>query len=130
MYERFRCCSYLDELTFQVLYGHLNDNEVYSLYITDYTANESLTAVQGSWCPNGLADRVLKVEMWGKAAEIGPTMVPGEYYCMRNNRMKISRGGYVEGTISDAKIQQLDETDAENHPHLKTLLECVVCCRF
>jgi hypothetical protein len=99
----------------------MNDNEVYSLYVTDYTANHEITPIQASWCPPELADRVLKIELWQAASELGPKMLRGEYYSIQNNRLKVSRGGFVEGTFTEAnKLRKLNDSD--NNPHLQALL--------
>jgi hypothetical protein len=99
---------------------------VYSLYVTDYTSNSEVSPVQASWCPSGIANRVLKVEMWPPANEYAKTMQPGEIYLFRNIRMKVSAGGYVEGSFTEAnKLQKLDASEADNDPHLQALLKCV-----
>jgi hypothetical protein len=99
---------------------------VYSLYVTDYTINPKIIPVQGSWCPPELAERILKVEMWDTASQLGQTMEPGEYWFLRNTRMKISGSGYLEGTIQLAdKVRRLDESDPTRDSHLEALLEFV-----
>ncbi|KAG6862080.1 hypothetical protein C0995_007210 [Termitomyces sp. Mi166 len=95
------------DCTVEVLYGHLNDNGVYSLYVTDYTVNTAVTPVQASWCSPDLADYVLKIEAWDGAVEITQGMFAGEYYSIKNARMMISRAGYVEGKVNEKKIQKL-----------------------
>ncbi|GBE81897.1 hypothetical protein SCP_0402710 [Sparassis crispa] len=112
------------DCTAEVLHGYNNDNGVYSLYITDYTRNPALTAVQRDWCPPQLADRVLKMEMWNSAAAKAPDIKVGEYWFFGNNRMKVSSGGYLEATISEAnKMRKLDEDVLEGAPHLEALLQ-------
>jgi hypothetical protein len=113
-------------VTFEVLYGHPNENGVYSLYVTDYSINPQITPVQATWCHPGLADRVLKIEMWPPADELAKRMLPGEYYSICNNRIKNSKGGFLEGSFSESrKARKLDETDAESNSHLRSLLQCV-----
>jgi hypothetical protein len=59
--------------------------------------------------------------MWYQAGEKAKEMQPGEYYFMGNNRMKVSRGGYVEGTVSEIdKIRKIGEE--EDDRRLKDLL--------
>lgn len=113
---------------FQVLHGHANDNGVYSLYVTDYSLNPSITPVQGVWCPKGLSEYVLKCEMWDDAAKMGKIMMAGEYYCIKNARMRVSLGGYVEGKIVEPKINklELDPQEASRNPFLTALIEYVV----
>jgi hypothetical protein len=99
---------------------------VYSLYVTDYTANSQVWPINATWCPPRLADLVLKIEMWPPANVLAKTMIPGEYYTFRNNRLKVSRSGYVEGTFSECeKARKLDENDSESIPVLRNLLQCV-----
>lgn len=101
----------------------MNSNEVYSLYITDYTRHDQGTPVQADWCPPELSDYVLKMEMWDSASKIGPTMEPGTYYAISNARMRFSRGGYLEAKMVLPKITRLNEDEAARMPHLKDLLE-------
>jgi hypothetical protein len=101
----------------------MNNNEVFSLYVTDYTKHDLMTPVQADWCPPELNDCALKIEMWDAASKIGPTMEPGTYYAMSNVRMRISRGGYLEAKVVLPKITRLSEEDAGRIPHLKELLE-------
>jgi len=109
---------------FKVLFGHRNENEVYSVYVTDYTPNSQLYPVQATWCPPELSNRVLKIEMWPPANDFATSMTQGEFYSIRNNRMKVSNGGYVEASFSEVhKLRKLDETDTENEPHLQALLQ-------
>lgn len=102
----------------QVLYGHMNDNEVYSLYVTDYTINKDGNPIQADWCPPALSDQVLKIEMWDAAASLGPTMLQGEYYSINNARMRVSQGGLVEGKVVERKVY----VAKEDNPHLQALL--------
>lgn len=102
--------------------GHLNDNGVYSLYVTDYTANRMMAGIQAEWCPPELGDRILKVEMWDNANALAQTMETGEYWFLRNCRMKVSTGGYLEGTMQQAdKVVKLEANETDN-PHLAALL--------
>lgn len=96
---------------------------VYTLFVTDYTRNEQMPAVQGSWCPSFLSEYVLQLEMWDAAAEAARNMRPGQYYLIKNARMKISTLGYLEGKVAQGKITELEEADAETSIHLKSLLE-------
>ena len=54
-------------------------------------------------------------------------MQVGEYYSIRNIRLKRSSGGYLEGRMQEAnKIQKLDEDELESQPHLVELLKYVL----
>ncbi|KAG5645070.1 hypothetical protein DXG03_007160 [Asterophora parasitica] len=112
------------DCTVEVLHGHVNDTNVYSLYVTDYTVNEAITPTEADWCPRGLADRVLKIEMWDAAREYADMMFVGEYYSIKNARMRLSRGGYVEGKLAQNKTRKLVvEEDGKIDQHFKALLE-------
>ena len=80
------------------------------------------------WCPVSLADRVLRIEMWrGEAVELAKKMKPGEYWSLDNVRMKLSNGGYIEGSFSEAvKARKLSVTDVDTNHHLQALLQCVL----
>jgi hypothetical protein len=93
--------------------------------VTDYTRNDQVAGVQSNWCPTSLSDYVLQMEMWDDAAEIARTMREGDYYLIKNARMRANPGGYLEGKVVQSKIFQLDEKDAETNVHLQALLECV-----
>ncbi|KAL4258967.1 Protection of telomeres protein 1 [Pleurotus pulmonarius] len=111
------------DCTVEVLYGMLNDSGpgVYSLFVTDYTANSALYPVQADWAPSDLTDSILKIEMWDDAASMGPTMVQGQYYSMKNVRAKVNTAGYLEAKIVETKMSHMGE--GETDMHLKALLE-------
>ena len=93
--------------------------------MTDYTHNHQVAGVQSSWCPTSLSDLVLQMEMWDEAAEVARTMREGEYYLIKNARMRANFNGYLEGKVVESKIVQLEETDVETNVHLRSLLESV-----
>ena len=103
----------------------LNSNGVHSIYVTDYTHNDQMAGIQANWCPPSLSDFVLQVEMWDDAAEVARTMREGEYYLIKNARMRANNLGYLEGKVAQSKIVRLEEADAETNIHLKSLLESV-----
>ncbi|KAJ8700468.1 hypothetical protein PTI98_003487 [Pleurotus ostreatus] len=111
------------DCTVEVLYGILNDggSGVYSLFVTDYTANPAMYPVQADWAPSDLMDSILKIEMWDNAAPMGPTMEQGQYYSMKNVRAKVNNAGYLEAKIVEPKISHVGE--GEDDMHLKALLE-------
>ncbi|KAJ6618805.1 hypothetical protein B0H10DRAFT_2028043 [Mycena sp. CBHHK59/15] len=111
------------DCTVEVYYGHKNDSGPYSLYVTDYTALTGAYPCQANWCPATLADYILRIELWDAALELAPTMLAGEFYLLKNVRMKMSGGGYLEAKLSEAKIQKLKPDDEEKFPHFKALLE-------
>lgn len=82
--------------------------------------------MQANWCPPELADRVLKIEMWDSASQLAQTMEKGEYWFLYNTRMKISPGGYVEGTMQLVeKVKKLEESDSIKDQHFIALLQYV-----
>lgn len=112
-----------------MLHGHANHiSDIYSIYVTDYTSKPGTFAEHSSeWCPVSLADRVLRIEMWrDKAVTLAQRMNPGEYWSLDNVRMKVSNGGYIEGSFSEAaKARKLSTEDLDINPHLQALLRCV-----
>ena len=96
---------------------------MYTLFVTDYTRNEQIPIVQGNWCSSSLAEYVLQLEMWDAAAEAAQNMRPGQYYHIKNARMRINTAGYLEGKVAQAKITELKAADAETNIHLKSMLE-------
>jgi len=82
-----------------------------------------MKAHQAQWCPPSLSDMILQAEFWDRSAERAQTMKVGEYYFIKNARMRISNGGYLEAKVADATITQLHEKDAESEPNLKALLQ-------
>lgn len=111
----------------QVLHGHENNNNhVYSVYVTDYTRNEFLMPMSAAWCPPTLAPYVMRLEMWGAAAEAAREMQPHEFYAIDNVKMRVSAGGYWEGKfVESRKMRKLDVDELEGEPHLTELLEYV-----
>ena len=88
-----------------------------------------MAGVQASWCPTSLSEFVLQMEMWDDAAEVARTMKEGEYYLIKNPRLRANHEGYLEGKVAESKIVRLEETDAETNVHLRSLLESV-CDHF
>ena len=84
-----------------------------------------MAGVQSNWCPSSLSEFVLQMEMWDDAAQVAQTMKEGEYYLIKNARMRANHDGYLEGKVTQSKIYQLEETDAEKNVHLRSLLESV-----
>ena len=118
-------CRFRSRSNYQILHGHKNDNGVYSLYVTDYTANENLSAIDANWCRPSLAHMVLRMEMWNEAAPYAETdMKKGDYFSLPNARVKLDGAGFMEGTISEVrKFRKLDVDELEDSPHLAALLE-------
>lgn len=62
--------------------------------------------------------------MWDEAAPLGKETQKGDYYFIGNNRMKISRGGYIEATFcKPEKLRKIQEDAAEYDENFKALLE-------
>ena len=105
----------------------MNDNHIFSLYVTDYTPNSAMSPIGGSWCPAGLTDSVLKVEVWDDAIGAAQGLQEGEFCSIKNLRMRVSHGGFLEGKLNESKIRRLDEADASFDVQLQALLEYVFC---
>ncbi|KAF9246398.1 hypothetical protein BU15DRAFT_39557 [Melanogaster broomeanus] len=111
------------DCTVEVLQKFDSNNEATTVYVTDYTSNPSVHAVQATWCPPELSDRILQCEMWDSAKDIARIMNPGEYWYLHNIRAKWNPSHYMEGTMQLAeKVAQLDEAKLEVQPHLRALL--------
>ncbi|CAL1705544.1 unnamed protein product [Somion occarium] len=114
------------DCTVEVLYKYDNTNNrlrIYNLYVTDYTRNELFIPQQSDWCPPGLLDRVLQIEMWDDAALAAEDMQPGEFYLLRNVRMRYSQGGGMAGKLVENKITKLDVDELDSQPYLAELLQ-------
>jgi hypothetical protein len=62
--------------------------------------------------------------MWDAAAEMGPSMQPGEFFLIKNARMMTNHySGYLKGKLQQNKIVRLTAADADTNPQLKALLE-------
>ncbi|KAF8643816.1 hypothetical protein AX16_008834 [Volvariella volvacea WC 439] len=108
--------------TVEVLQGYKTPRGIFNLYVTDYTSNPGLSPCVADWCPKSLSDQVLLIEMWDKAAELGPQLLTGEYYTFENVRMRRSTGasgGYLEAKVVEKKISPAPKQD----PHFIALLE-------
>ena len=91
--------------------------------MTDYTSNDCLPVIDASWSDSSLAKQILKAELWDSSAEVAANMRSGEYYSIRNMKMRISGGGYWEAKSNDGrKIRKLDDDELENEPELQALL--------
>lgn len=110
----------------KVLYKYENQNygsSPISIYVTDYTRNKMVAPQQHNWCHSNLADKVLQIEMWDYSRESAMTMEPGQFYLLRNVRMRRNGGGSYEGKMQEDKITKLDSDELENQPHLAALLK-------
>lgn len=62
--------------------------------------------------------------MWGEACEKGQSMRRGDYYSIKNIKMKWSQNHSLEGTFSEAhKVLRLDEKADADMPEFKALLQ-------
>ncbi|KAF8163505.1 hypothetical protein B0H34DRAFT_695665 [Crassisporium funariophilum] len=109
--------------TVEVLKIFSESRDFVTVYVTDYTHNEQMQAVQSNWCPPALSDLVLQVEMWDKSAKIARTMQAGDFYYIDNAKMRNSSAGYLEGKVQEDKMIRLEESDASTNIDLKLLLE-------
>lgn len=104
----------------QVLNILQTSDQLYTLYVTDYTKNSQVAVCQAQWCPPGLNDYVVKFEIWDAAAQEAQSFTPGTYWGVKNARLKCGSDGYVEGKIVEKKFNKLDpELD---YPPLQNLL--------
>ncbi|KDR73541.1 hypothetical protein GALMADRAFT_616891 [Galerina marginata CBS 339.88] len=110
------------DCTVEVLKVYTNST-VHTMYATDYTRNNDMSGAQSNSWSSSLSEYVLQFEMWDDAAQIAGEMRPGEYYSIKNARMKINSAGQLEGKVVQDKIVKLDESDAATSIHLKALLE-------
>ncbi|KAI1794699.1 hypothetical protein LXA43DRAFT_1080747 [Ganoderma leucocontextum] len=112
------------DCTIEILHGYSSGDNTYTIFVTDYTHNPDVAPVQATWCPPKLAEVAVQVELWDSSSTVGPTMQVGEYYSVRNMRLKRSSGACLEGRMQQAnKIQKLDEDELEGQPHLVELLK-------
>ncbi|THH20712.1 hypothetical protein EUX98_g8531 [Antrodiella citrinella] len=113
------------DCTVEILHAHPSKTlNVYCVYVTDYTANENLPIVDGSWCPPALCNMVLKMEAWHDAAMYAETdMKQGDFFSLPNTRIKRDSSGYYEGSVTEScRFEKLDEDVLEESPHLAELL--------
>lgn len=87
--------------------------------MTDYSKHPELPPVVASWCPAGLSEYILKIELWDKAAELAPQLRGHEYYTIRNVRMRVSNGRTLEGKCVEDKIVLADKDSAHVNGLLK-----------
>lgn len=115
------CSSYLNLRTQVLETRQIPGKRFFSIYVTDYTHNDGLA----EYCLGGLrGQRVLHVEMWDAARTVGlETMSVGSFWTLKNVRMIISRGGYVEAKLVETDVTQLTEGAEEYNESHKNLLE-------
>ncbi|KAJ7172132.1 hypothetical protein C8R46DRAFT_1084903 [Mycena filopes] len=113
--------QYID-CTVRVIHGYQSDR-TYILFCTDGTRLAGARPLQMEEIPRSLADYAFQIEMWDAAAKMGPQMRPGEYYHLRNLRMRTGTGGHVEAKLVENKIRKLNpEAEDAADVHLKQLL--------
>ncbi|OAX33517.1 hypothetical protein K503DRAFT_700285 [Rhizopogon vinicolor AM-OR11-026] len=110
------------DCTVEILHGFENTEGPYTIYVTDYTANPHIYPVQANWCPPELSTYAFRMEMWDKAKILAQTMQPGEFWYLANSRLMGK--DYFEGKLVETyKSRKLDETQSNQNPHLRALLE-------
>lgn len=108
-------------LLLKVLSGHPNNNGVYSLYVTDYTANKQFNPSGFEKQALAPPDSTMRIELWDASAQLGPEMeIPG-YYFIRNARVT-DQNGFVEAKVQEQKIRKLDPRSDPIDVHLASLL--------
>ncbi|KAJ7735432.1 hypothetical protein B0H14DRAFT_2994827 [Mycena olivaceomarginata] len=116
-----RIGQYFD-CTVRVIHGHPN-GRTHRLYVTDGTPLQGGRPCQISECPPSLVDCIMTIEMWDAACLQGPTILPNEYYLLKNVRFMRGYDGYAEAKLVEDKIQKLEVDAADDYPNLKALLE-------
>ncbi|KAJ7827518.1 hypothetical protein B0H14DRAFT_2595232 [Mycena olivaceomarginata] len=123
-----RIGQYFD-CTVRVIHGHPN-GRTHRLYVTDGTPLQDGRPCQIIECPPSLVDCIMTIEMWDAACLQGPTVIPNQYYLLKNVRFMRGNDGYVEAKLVEAKIQKLEVDAVHDYPNLKALLELVVSRLF
>ncbi|KAJ7583078.1 hypothetical protein C8J56DRAFT_1028943 [Mycena floridula] len=112
------------DCTVEILNTFRPDSGPSIIYITDYTPLTGPGGIHGDWCREGLAPMVLKTEMWDYAKPVADSMEPGDFWTMKNIRMRQGRDGNLEGKIAQNKLTKLDvEAHGEDNVILKALLQ-------
>jgi hypothetical protein len=99
-----------------------SDGGVVDLFVTDYTSHPHI----GDYFSAEFADRVLKIEMNDAAAEFGEEMKDGDYWFLRNTRIKQGPfSGLMEGRLREKNgVRRLDPKILLNEHHFQALLKC------
>ncbi|CAK5277580.1 unnamed protein product [Mycena citricolor] len=105
----------------QILQAYEN-SPTYSIFCTDYTELAGGKAIEADWCPPIIKDKVLRIEAWDAAFAYAQKMIVGEFYLLRNVRMRRNLVDLLEAKIVETKISRLDP-DKEPTDHLAALLQ-------
>ncbi|KAF6763897.1 hypothetical protein DFP72DRAFT_873698 [Ephemerocybe angulata] len=112
------------DCTVEVLHAFAHEggrNEIYTLWVTDYTKNSKFYPPEAEWCPAALAPYVFRIEFWDAAAQFASKMKERAFYHLSNTRARMNGSGYLEGKQVEAKISLLEEGD--DFDHLKALIQ-------
>ncbi|KAF9067553.1 hypothetical protein BDP27DRAFT_1328565 [Rhodocollybia butyracea] len=107
----------------EIVHKHKPDQACYSLYVTDYTSNESAPTYEADWCPPGLSQSILRVELWDQSYSLGERMEVGEIYSFKNIRMRSANNGTYEAKMQEKKISKLDPSYASGNIAFQGFLE-------
>jgi hypothetical protein len=90
------------------------------IFVTDYSPHPHV----GDFFSAELADRVIKIEMNDTAADLQEEMKVGDYWFLKNTRIKIGfESGLMEGRLRESDgVRKLDPNDLLNEPHFEALL--------
>ncbi|KAJ7685518.1 hypothetical protein DFH06DRAFT_1158715 [Mycena polygramma] len=110
------------DCTVRVIHEH-SAGLAHRLFVTDGTPVFGSKPCLLTMCPPSLTNCVLQIEMWDEARKLGPTLVPGELYLLRNVLLRRGRDGLTEAKMKEAKISKIGSDAGANLPNFKALLE-------
>jgi hypothetical protein len=95
---------------------------IVEVFATDYSLHPHI----GDFFSAELADRVMRIEMNEAAADLEENMKPGDYWFLKNTRVKCGHEtSLLEGRLRENKgVRKLDSSDLLNEPYFEALLRC------
>jgi hypothetical protein len=69
------------------------------------------------WCPPGLSSRILLIEFWDAARNLGRQLELGGFYSLKGVRIKIASNGAYEGKLQEPTAIKLDPSSEIGKAH-------------
>lgn len=94
----------------------MNNNDICSVYVTDYTKVKGGQKRVNRRIPDALSEYTLKIEFFGEMRGVGQNMMSGEIYCLENVFLKASKGHWTEGMFDHrGKLRKMNEEVTDSH---------------
>ncbi|KAK7034065.1 hypothetical protein VNI00_012496 [Paramarasmius palmivorus] len=102
------------DCTVEIVHKYQGDNDNYfTLFITDYTPNEGFEPFENAAVHPSLSQCVARLECWDAASKAAPLFSVGDFLSLKNVKCRVSGRGSYEFKMQEPKFHSLQEKDSE-----------------